>query len=315
MDNAKNCDKTLDRGKILLPPPILHLLKKIDDENFVEISREETFLPVGFQTKIEIYPDIQIIPIASSTIKPFFNTNLIIIEGKNNYILIDPGANDEGKEHLKLILKNLNKIPIIFLTHHHYDHWEGVDIIEEFYPDTIIYAHEKTNSKIKTSLKKINVNDNFIFDIGDTKYHVVELLGHTNGHIGLLNDENNVLISGDHIVGVGSTVLDHKNGSMIDYMATCEKIKQLPLELIPSHGPPIFDPKNLILKYIDHRKEREAEILRLINDGVTSIDDMLRLCYQDTPLDMLSFAKRNLILHINKLIIENKVKETILIQD
>ena len=303
-------------GKILLPPPILHLLKKIDDENFVEISREETFLPVGFQTKIEIYPDIQIIPIASSTIKPFFNTNLIIIEGKNNYILIDPGANDEGKEHLKLILKNLNKIPIIFLTHHHYDHWEGVDIIEEFYPDTIIYAHEKTNSKIKTSLKKINVNDNFIFDIGDTKYHVVELLGHTNGHIGLLNDKNNVLISGDHIVGVGSTVLDHKNGSMIDYMATCEKIKQLPLELIlPSHGPPIFDPKNLILKYIDHRKEREAEILRIINDGVTSIDDMLRLCYQDTPLDMLSFAKRNLILHINKLIIENKVKETILIQD
>lgn len=69
------------------------------------------------------------------------------------------------------------------------------------------------------------------------------------------------------------------------------------------------------MKYIDHRKEREAEILRIINDGVTSIDDMLRLCYQDTPLDMLSFAKRNLILHINKLIIENKVKETILIQD
>ncbi|NDF28048.1 MBL fold metallo-hydrolase, partial [archaeon] len=136
-------------GKILLPPPILHLLKKIDDENFVNISREETFLPVGFQTKIEIYPDIQIIPIASSTIKPFFNTNLIVIEGKNNYILIDPGANDKGKEHLKLILKNLKKIPIIFLTHHHYDHWEGVDIIEEFYPNTIIYAHENTNSKIK----------------------------------------------------------------------------------------------------------------------------------------------------------------------
>ena len=99
-------------------------------------------------------------------------------------------------------------------------------------------------------------------------------------------------------------------------MATCEKIEQLPLELIlPSHGPPIFNPKNLILKYIDHRKERETEILRIINDGVTSIDDMLRLCYQDTPLDMLRFARRNLILHIKKLIIENKVNETILIQD
>jgi len=303
-------------GKILLPPPILHLLRKIDTENFIKESLEETFLPTGFQSKIEIYPNIEFIPINSSTIKPFFNTNLIIIEGNENYILVDPGANKNGEEHLELILEKLTKPPIIFLTHHHLDHWEGLKLIEKIFPDAIVYAHKNTNSRIDTKLNKINVSEGYILNPGGKLYQVMDLFGHTDGHIGLLNEKKDVLISGDHIVGVGSTVLDYDNGSMIEYMKTCSKIKKLSLDLIlPAHGPPIFDPKNLIVKYIEHRINRENNILKIIKNGIYSIDEILKLCYADTPLEMHVFAKRNLLLHINKLIAEQKIEQNKLIYD
>lgn len=119
----------------------------------------------------------------------FFNTNLIIIEGNENYILVDPGANKNGEEHLELILEKLTKTPIIFLTHHHLDHWEGLKLIEKIFPDAIVYAHKNTNSRIDTKLNKINVSEGYILNPGGKLYQVMDLFGHTDGHIGLLNEK------------------------------------------------------------------------------------------------------------------------------
>ena len=55
--------------------------------------------------------------------------------------------------------------------------------------------------------------------------------------------------------------------------------------------------------------------LLIVKNGIYSINDILKLCYADTPLEMHIFAKRNLLLHINKLIAEQKIDQDKLIYD
>jgi glyoxylase-like metal-dependent hydrolase (beta-lactamase superfamily II) len=117
-----------------LTPESKYLIEKFSEiENntaqFIEIVRNDMKnFELGITIKLEYAPYIQNIPIDSNTLTPFDKTNLLIF-----------GANEKGKEHFRKILQNLKKEGVeklkVFITHLHRDHIEGLDVVEQLYPN------------------------------------------------------------------------------------------------------------------------------------------------------------------------------------
>ena len=60
------------------------------------------------------------------------------------------------------------------------------------------------------------------------------------------------------------------------YLASLELLLDRDDEVYwPTHGPAITEPKNLVRAFIEHRREREAQIMNCVSDGVELIADMV----------------------------------------
>jgi len=298
------------RGERKLPPPILHILRNMGSDHFVSISLNETYLPIGLQTKVEFVPGFQLVPIESDTIDPFETTNLTVISGDENMLIVDPGANIEGADHLRQFLLSLPQEPNVFVTHHHQDHWAGLDVVYDLYPEAVVYGSAKTLDKIDTKLTISQVEDGDSLNLGDLNLKVIATPGHTEGHLSLYSEERKLLIAGDHVVGFGSAVLDPDDGSMIDYFATTRQLIELdPVLIYPSHGPPNFNGQKLLQYYLNHRIEREDAILDAIKNGAENLDQIVAKVYTDVPNQMWEYAKRNIQLHLDKLADEDRLPD------
>ena len=130
---------------ISLTPESKYLIEKFSEieshtTKFVEtIKNDMKNFELGITIKLEYAPYIQNIPIDSNTLTPFDKTNLLIFGAGSERLIVDPGANDQGKDHFRKILQNLKKEGVeklkVFITHLHRDHIEGLDVVEQIYPD------------------------------------------------------------------------------------------------------------------------------------------------------------------------------------
>ncbi|MCY3410278.1 MAG: MBL fold metallo-hydrolase [Candidatus Heimdallarchaeota archaeon] len=304
--HPKEALKAWNDREIRMPPPIVHLIRTMatDYHNFHMKTLVETNLPIGLQTRVMFAPGISAIPMISNTIEPFISTTTIFIQTKNESIIIDPGTKDH--DHLEQLLGAFPDITKVIITHAHNDHWDGLKVIEKYYPDAILMAHDKTLSQINTSLQKHTIDD--AIALGEHTIQVIDTPGHIEGHISLFVEPSKTLIAGDHLVGYGSAVLDPRTGNMNQYLESCDKLISLqPYLALPSHGPPIYDPVDRLNQYKEHRLEREKAILDSILKGATTLDDIVADVYTDVPKKMWEYAKMNIQLHIEKLYEDEKI--------
>ena len=159
---------------------------------------------------------------------PIFTDNYVfVIENHetNEAVVVDPGSSSEVSAYLNN--KNL-KLAAIFLTHHHDDHIGGVE-------ELVAYAESKQNKKIKIYAPLFNnVEIPFATDYLQEpasvsalglEWQVMELPGHTLGHIGYYCREAAWLFSGDVLFGLGCGRLFE--GSPAQQYRSLQKIKSL----------------------------------------------------------------------------------------
>eukprot|EP01132_Coremiostelium_polycephalum_P002614 gene2614-3239_t len=337
--------KDWKESRKLISPETLYILSTL---NYFEKDQLSTLLlekqPIepesehllGTKVKLEYAPDIESIPVLSNTLLPFSTTNLIVVKSNGNALLIDPGANVQGSEHMKNIIESHlvgylgnekgQDCLSIFITHNHKDHWEGLPLIEHYFPSATLFAHPNTLDQIPTNLKKVGLlgkilesnilqqqqqqqqNDN-VLKIGDFKFDVIFTPGHTNDSLCLFNRESRTLIAGDHIVGWGSSILDFETGNMKQYFnSTQGMIDYLkPRIAIPAHGPTNYDPILLLKNYIQHRLTRENAILEAYQSGNTSLQQILNIVYKGIDPRLNMMAMGNIKLHLDKLKDDNKI--------
>ena len=271
----------------------------------------------GARTHLEYAPSIECIPILSNTLFPFHATNLVTVLDGSDLMIVDPGSNDHGKAHLEAVLTRLQPATLhVFLTHHHHDHIQSLDVVETLFPSAILIGHPYTLDKVNTPLLKrvvCSADSDETYMVGSTALQVLSLPGHTRGHLALYEPASKTLISGDHTVGFGSSVLDPDGGgNMASYLSSTERLLKLNIQVIlPCHGvPTLSNPLKLLQTYIDHRMEREKAIAQTWKSGIHSMDSLIRTVYTDTPEKMYLAAKRNVILHLEKLEDEGVIQLT-----
>eukprot|EP00250_Pteridium_aquilinum_P000135 c10153_g1_i1 orf=645-2117(-) len=282
--------------------------------------------PQGLQHQLKLNikaqeypPGVLLIPLKSSTKKPFSKTNLAVFASrgtteqnavsslKGDALIVDPGCHPvEAQKQLSTAVKALPRKLLVFLTHHHFDHIEGLPIVYSENPEAIVLASELTLSRLGKGagkLKCLPVLDGTLLVVGDEELRVIAAPGHTDGHMALLHVSSHSLIVGDHCVGQGSSLLDvTSGGNMKDYLTTTRNFLDLaPRVIIPMHGKLNLWPAHMLNGYIRHREAREAKILRCINEGAHTAFEVVSQVYADTPPALWMAALSNVRLHVDHL--------------
>jgi len=131
--------------------------------------------------------------------------------------------------------------------------------------------------------------------------------GHAQDHLCFYLEEEAALFTGDLILGIGTTVIPLEGGDMGLYLQSLEKLLSLELKRIyPGHGPAIDDPYDKIREYLDHRLEREAQIVEAIKAGARTVEQMVERIYVDTPRVLYPAAGQSVLSHLLKLEAEGR---------
>ncbi|XP_021749682.1 uncharacterized protein LOC110715403 isoform X1 [Chenopodium quinoa] len=275
------------------------------------------------------YPlGVRLVPMRSRTGKPFSTTNLVVIapqfvansESDKNFIahgdalIIDPGCRAQSHQELADIIAALPRKLIVFVTHHHADHVDGLSAIQKCNPDAILLAHKYTMHRIVKddwSLGYTSVAGGEEINVRGQRLQVISALGHTDGHMALLHINTHTLIVGDHCVGQGSAVLDaFSGGNMGEYFNTTYKFLELsPNALIPMHGRVNLWPKHMLCRYLKNRRDRESSILNAIEHGSTTLFDIVSTLYKDIDRALWYVAASNVRLHVEHLAQQHKLPE------
>jgi glyoxylase-like metal-dependent hydrolase (beta-lactamase superfamily II) len=134
--------------------------------------------------------------------------------------------------------------------------------------------------------------------------------GHTSNHLAFALPETGALFSGDHVMGWSTTVVSPPDGDMTAYMASLERlIAREDRVYYPGHGDLIDNPRRLVRGLLGHRKQREGQILRLLETGPHAIPAMTERMYVGLDRRLLPAAERSVLAHLFDLRARGLVRE------
>jgi glyoxylase-like metal-dependent hydrolase (beta-lactamase superfamily II) len=248
----------------------------------------------------------------------FKGTGVYIVGGKD-VAVIDPGPNDpQHVEALKRALAGKN-VTHILVTHTHADHSPAARPLKEW-SGAKTYGfgpHGSGKAEDGVAMEEggdrdfvpdVRVKDGDIIEGNGFTFECVYTPGHTSNHMCFALKEEAALFTGDHIMGWSTTVVTPPDGDMAQYMASVRKlIARDDKILYPTHGAPITDPKPFLAAYLEHRLEREAQIIACIRDGLATIPDMVARMYADVDKRLHPAASRSVLAHLIQLEQEGRV--------
>ena len=185
------------------------------------------------------------------------NPGIMTLDGTNTWVLREPGAErsivvDPGPlddAHLDAVAAAAGQVDHVLVTHHHIDHTEaargfaermgcGVRALD---PDQCWRADP--------------VTDGEVIDVAGLRLEVLTTPGHTADSISLLVADDRALLTGDMVLGRGTTVIVHPDGDLGGYFDSIARMRALVTDgrvdtLWPAHGPVL------------RRRRRGARLLR-----------------------------------------------------
>jgi ribonuclease/clavin/mitogillin len=238
----------------------------------------------------------------------------IYLVGRGQVLTIDSGeAVDRYRWMLRgyLAATQRAEVALAALTHHHLDHAGNLGWVREHLKAEILVPPEAP-ALLQGQLPEEGVatlRDGQRLDLGDgVAVQVLLTPGHSVDSVCYYLEDEGVLFSGDTLLGTGTTTV----GDLDSYMQSLRRLLALPnLQVIcPGHGPLVHDPRERLQQYIDHREERERQILGVLAAGgeLTSWEIMLKL-YTDINPRLRRAADGNVRTHLRKLEREGRINE------
>jgi glyoxylase-like metal-dependent hydrolase (beta-lactamase superfamily II) len=210
---------------------------------------------------------------------------------------VDPGpALEEHLDALSAEIGARGGLGGVALTHDHPDHSEAVPEIRRRFPDAPLAAWR---GDVDVRLRD------------GARFGPLEALatpGHSSDHLSFVVD--GVALTGDTVLGEGSTLIIPYPGALNAYLESLERLRRRRFDtLAPGHGPPVLDPDAKLEEYISHRLEREQRLVAALDRGCRSVSELLADAWADAPANLRLAATATLAAHLDKLDQEGRLPE------
>jgi glyoxylase-like metal-dependent hydrolase (beta-lactamase superfamily II) len=230
---------------------------------------------------------------------PGTNTYLV---GIDEIAVIDPGPDDA--EHLDAVAAcGGDRIRWILVTHTHNDHSPGVPGLKERTGATVMGFGERDEFRPDEA-----IGEGFSLEATEFNLRAVHTPGHASNHLCYLLEQERMLFSGDHIMQGSTVVIAPPDGDMAAYLDALRRLRTMRIRSIaPGHGHLIEDPAAKIDEYLTHRTEREQAILKAVEDGAGTVDEVVERVYVDVPEALHPIARYSVHAHLLKLNADGRV--------
>jgi glyoxylase-like metal-dependent hydrolase (beta-lactamase superfamily II) len=205
------------------------------------------------------------------------NTYVLGAPGTGSVVLVDPGPDKRAHRRRveQAVADRDAEVEAILVTHHHVDHAEAALPWAARYGCSVVAASRPVAGEHGRV-----VADGETIEVPGLPLEVVATPGHTRDHISL-RLPSGVVLTGDHVLGRGTSVVPHPEGDLLAYLDSLRRLHDLgPDALYPGHGPELTeDPDAVLTYYLEHRAFRERQILEVLGDGATTPRGLVERIY------------------------------------
>jgi glyoxylase-like metal-dependent hydrolase (beta-lactamase superfamily II) len=238
----------------------------------------------------------------------FWGTQTYLVGERGELAVIDPGPDDE--EHLDALMSAIgtDRVKAICCTHSHRDHSPAAAPLAErtgariigCAPFSLIDDGPRSDAAFDPTYKPERILEDGETISGDGwTLTAVYTPGHTSNHLCYALDETGALFTGDHVMGWSTTVVSPPDGDMTAYMASLQKLMDREDEVyFPAHGPQVDKPRQLVRGMIGHRRQREQQILKQVEQGNSRIPEMVPNMYKGVDKGLWPAAERSVLAHL-----------------
>ncbi|MEU7029387.1 MBL fold metallo-hydrolase [Streptomyces sp. NPDC014779] len=230
------------------------------------------------------------------------NPSAMTLDGTNTWIVaepdsdlavvIDPGPLDEG--HLRRVVATAEglgkRIGLTLLTHGHPDHAEGAARFAEL-----------TRTKVRALDPALRLGDEGLAEgdvitTGGLELRVVPTPGHTSDSLSFHLPADRAVLTGDTILGRGTTIVAHPDGRLGQYLESLRRLRSLTLDdgvrtVLPGHGPVLEDAQGAVEFYLAHRASRLAQVETAVENGLRTAPEVVAHVYADVDRSLWPAAE------------------------
>jgi glyoxylase-like metal-dependent hydrolase (beta-lactamase superfamily II) len=232
------------------------------------------------------------------------NPDVYTLEGTNTWVIgadpavvIDPGP--QIASHLQDVARIAGPVGAVLVSHDHPDHA----------PAALHFAQRVGAPLYAFRLEGAeHLRDGQILSVGALELTVIHTPGHASDHVVFHLPEEAALFTGDTVLGRGTSFIDPPDGDLAQYLRSLKRMQELaPKTLYPGHGPVVLRAPEKLQEYLDHRAERETEVLATLADGPHAVAEMVATIYAEYPSEVHALAARSVLAHLLKLQAEGRV--------
>jgi glyoxylase-like metal-dependent hydrolase (beta-lactamase superfamily II) len=225
-------------------------------------------------------------------------TNTWII-GDDPAIVVDPGPSIAS--HQREVAATAGRVGAILLTHDHPDHAPGAAELGRITGAPVHAVRPPDGGE--------RLNDRQVVAVGAVEVHVIATPGHSPDSASFFVPAASALLTGDTVLGRGTSVIDPPEGDLAAYLRSLERLRDLrPRTIHPGHGPLVLDGTAKLDEYLEHRRMREEQVLSALADGARTVEEMVATIYEDHPAELHELAARSIVAHLLKVEAEGRAK-------
>lgn len=212
-------------------------------------------------------------------------------------VVIDPGPEDPA--HLDEVAQAAGpRVAAVLVTHDHPDHAPGA---AAFAARVVAPLHAFRLAGAE------HLRDGQEVTAGGLTLTAVHTPGHTSDHIVFHVAARGALFTGDAVLGRGTSFIDPPDGDLAQYLRSLARMQELePRTIYPGHGPVVLRACAKLQEYVDHRAEREQQIVDAISRDFRTIADVVAEIYAAYPPQVHELAARSVLAHLLKLSAEGR---------